>query len=335
MSAPTGPPDPPAWEPEPAPVPAPGPGMTVGSVLEVGVGIMRRQLWVLLALAFVFQGPAALLTSAAGLFLADAFLEVFPGLATGEAPTRLELSASEQARLLEASALLLGATALGGVMGSITALSHTAIVAADHDGRRTTFREAAVLALRRAVVGFGVVIVSTLVILGVAALAVGAAIALLVVMPPPPGGGGPGVFLALVVAVAAFLAIVVLTVRWTAAIPVAALEAGGPLRALARSWRLTAGHGWRTLAVLVIGGLGASIVGALIGQVLAIVVVDVVAARMDALVAGELVVGLLASVLVAPIVPVIVAVLYHDLRLRRDSNAEADATAGSTSPGAS
>jgi hypothetical protein len=292
--------------------------LTLGMVFEIGIRILRRHVGPLLLLAVVFQAPAGLLTSAAGLAFSDTLLDLLPGLSTGRQSVDLSLSPGDVQRLSGSLGLVVVATALAGVLGSVAALAYAAVVAADHDGRDMGAREASALALRRALVGLGVVIVSSLVVVALGLLAGGLMAVALVAMPPDPSGGGPGVFAAILVGVACALALVVLSVRWGVALPAVALEPGGPLRALTRSWRLTAGQAWRTAGVIVGAGLAALLLGAIVGQLLAFVLVDVVASRLSLGPIPDLFVGVVSSVVAAPVVPVLVAVLYHDLRARRD-----------------
>lgn len=292
--------------------------LTLGMTAEIGVRILRRHVGSLLLIAAVFQVPTALLTTAAGIGLADTMADIVPGLTSGEVVQIGPLGPADTERLAWSLGLVFLASALAGVLNAISALAFAAVVAADHDGRAVRTTDAIVVALRRALVTLGVVVVTTVVTVAVAAVGMGAAAASLALLPPGPGGGGPGLFLALVAIVATAGALVVLSIRWAVALPVAALEAHGPVATVGRSWRLTARHGWRTLAVLIGSGLAAWVLGTIVSQVLGILLVDLPGADVDLGLLPALLVGVLGTVIVAPIVPVLVAVLYHDLRSRRD-----------------
>ena len=87
---------------------------------------------------------------------------------------------------------------------------------------------------------------------------IGGLIATLLILATSSGGeitGGPGVFFALVIFVAAFAALVLLTIRWALVIPVIVVEGLGPVAALRRSWGLVSGSSWRVLGYLLVFGL--------------------------------------------------------------------------------
>ena len=114
----------PQWEPvEPStPQPsAPGP-MRLGQVFDVGTRILRRHWGVLLLVSLLFVGPGALLTSATGLRFTEIAFDVFPALDSGEFDPGQVLTQAQVDRLVEAVIPFLGASLLGGVLGSIGAL---------------------------------------------------------------------------------------------------------------------------------------------------------------------------------------------------------------------
>ena len=99
-------------------------------------------------------------------------------------------------------------------------------------------------------------------------------VTLRVLSPDGVGSGGPGAFVALVAGVATAAAVILVSVRWSLAAVSVALEDAGPRRSLVRSWHLTGGHTWRTLAVLVVIGILTSLLATVVAQVLDVVLVD-------------------------------------------------------------
>ena len=97
-----------------------------------------------------------------------------------------------------------------------------------------------------------------------------------------------------------------------------ALEPVGPVAALKRSWHLTGSAIWRTFAALLVVGLVVTILGALVTQLLAIVVVDLFAAPAGFPLVGETLVSTLVTVMFAPVTTVVMTVYLFDQSVRRD-----------------
>lgn len=296
--------------------------MGLGAVFEVAIRVVRRHVAVLLPLALLFIGPGALLTAATGVRFNEVALDILQVGPDGEVPAPPELlTEAELERVGGALVAFLLATALAGALATVGALGFSAVVGADYHGRTVTFGAALRTSLRGTLAALGVVLVTSLITIAI--LVTGTALIVLALVLVAGGrvdAGGPGAFLALVVGVATVFSIVYLTMRWAMAVPAIALEGEGPRGALRRSWDLTTEHVWRTLAVILLGSLATAILSTLVAQVLALVVVDALAAPLglDTLIAESLVVAV-GAVLLAPVVPVVVAVLYHDLRVRRDA----------------
>jgi membrane-anchored glycerophosphoryl diester phosphodiesterase (GDPDase) len=138
--------------------------------------------------------------------------------------------------------------------------------------------------------------------------------------------GGPGVFVSLIVVVIVVIAIVYLTMRWAPALPVMANEGAGWRQAMTRSWHLSGGNVWRIFGVVAFALLATAVLAAFVGQLLALLLVDVIGAALglDPVVAESIALAL-ATVLLASLAPVLTAVLYFDLRVRRDP-ADVEAT---------
>lgn len=110
-----------------------------------------------------------------------------------------------------------------------------------------------------------------------------------------------------------------LGVAWSVALPVLLLEDVRGTNALGRSWGLVEGRWWATAATLAVGFLLASVVGGIIQGLL---VVPLFASggtgTTSALVAGSIA-RTASSMLVTPFQAAIVAVVYFDLRVRKEA----------------
>lgn len=108
-------------------------------------------------------------------------------------------------------------------------------------------------------------------------------------------------------------------VSWSMAIPVLLLERAGPLTSLRRSRALVRGNWWRLFAIFIVtyllAGVISSGVGALVGGVAALV------PGLSADVRGGVLLTVLAvtSALTEPVFPIVVTLLYFDLRVRNEA----------------
>jgi hypothetical protein len=109
-----------------------------------------------------------------------------------------------------------------------------------------------------------------------------------------------------------------LFVSYSVAVPALLLERIGPWKALRRSFRLVRGRWWPTAGVLVVGYLLIGIIGALATAV--IMLVPALVAEDNTLVGafGAVVGGTVGSVLTTPYSAAVVALLYFDLRVRKE-----------------
>jgi hypothetical protein len=109
-----------------------------------------------------------------------------------------------------------------------------------------------------------------------------------------------------------------LFVMYSVAVPALLLERIGPVRALRRSFRLVRGRWWQTAGVLLVGYLLIGILGALVTGI--VMIVPSVAAEGNTLAGalGAIVGGTLGSVLTTPYSAAVVALLYFDLRVRKE-----------------
>jgi hypothetical protein len=292
--------------------------MRLGMVLEVGVRILRRHWAVALVLAFLFMGAGALLTAATGTRFTEIALDVFPDIEEGVIETGVVLSEAQFSELTGSLAIYLVATIVAGLLASVGALALSALVAADYHARPVELSASVRAALRRTPSAIVFVLLTTLIIAG---LAVGGLVLILLAMSmlPAGSGGGPGAFVALIVVVVVVLSVVYLTLRWAPAFPAMVNEDLGWRDAFKRSWHLSGDNVWRILFIVAFAAIVTALVGSMLAQLLALLLVGAVA---PALGLDEMVVETislaLGSVLVAPLAPVLTAVLYFDLRARRD-----------------
>jgi len=110
-----------------------------------------------------------------------------------------------------------------------------------------------------------------------------------------------------------------LAVRWSVAVPAMLAEGVGPIRALDRSWTLTRGSWWRVFGILLLMYLLQSAVSGAFG-VLAFPLAIAVP-FLPQFVRGAMLLSLTtaASAVVLPVIYLCIALLYFDLRIRRES----------------
>ena len=135
---------------------------------------------------------------------------------------------------------------------------------------------------------------------------------------PGATGGGPLAFAAVLVFAAMLVLTVFVSIRWTFWPQAVILDGTGPLGSLGRSWRLIAGSTWRVIGYALLFGLAAGILQGLLAQV-GLIVVDALAGVLpdDPELVLRFAVNTLATLLLAPVVPVAMTLLYLDLRIRR------------------
>ncbi len=313
--------DGPQWEPvDPAPPPAGPQPMRLGQILEVGVRILRRHWPTMLVLALLFAGPGALLTSATGVRFTEVALDILPSLEEGLVDADASITRAELDRALEALWPYLAASVLAGVLLSIGALAFSAVVADDYHGRAPSLGPVLRACLRRTPAALGFMLITTLLTIAVVLLGVvGMSVATMVLPSASITAGGPGVFLALVVGVAMAVAVVYLTMRWAPAFPAMIEESIGTREALRRSWHLSGDNVWRIFFIALFAALLTAIAGSVLSQLFSLLLVGALAPSLglDELVAETIALAL-GSLILAPLAPVLTAVLYFDLRARRD-----------------
>jgi hypothetical protein len=292
--------------------------LTIGQVLEVTIGLLRRRWRTGLSLALLFVAPGAIVSSFYGMRANETADGVMPELESRVLDGGALMTAEQAERLLGAAVAYLGASIVAGLLASVGAVAFSALVAAELSGGPGSVASVSRAALRRALSVVAFAVVTSAIVIGLVVAALGVVLLVLALSPGDSATrGGPGIFAALVVGVALVMAVVYLSLRWASAFAIMALEDAGWRAALARSWQISRDHVLRILAVVALGTLLSLLISVFVAQLLAIVVVDwaVPTLGLDPTVAGVLVVAA-GAVVVAPLLPVLVAVLTVDLRRR-------------------
>ncbi len=135
------------------------------------------------------------------------------------------------------------------------------------------------------------------------------------------------------VLVFAWLAVVCwLGVRWAVGLPALLAERLGPVVAMRRSWNLVSGMWWRTFGILLLTGVAYVVISlalfALFGGIAALIPAVSEDVRSAIAAAGTA----LSDALIAPVFPILLTLLYFDLRVRKEG-LDLDQLARETSPG--
>ena len=109
-----------------------------------------------------------------------------------------------------------------------------------------------------------------------------------------------------------------LFVMYAVAVPALLLERIGPVQGLKRSYRLVKGRWWPTFGALLVSYVLAGIVGALVQGVITIIPSLLADGNTAALAFGSAVGGTLGAVITTPYSAAVVALVYFDLRVRKE-----------------
>jgi hypothetical protein len=292
--------------------------MPISTLLEVSGRIIRRYAAPLLAVSAVFQLPSSLVDALAQQHLGQALSPIVVGLDT-DTPQLLTPTPAQSQTILEALVILIGSSILGTLLGAIATLAFTTAVLADYHGRRPSVGAMVRVALRRALPALAAGLLAALALLGVIVGAGVLAAGAMTILPADGGAGGPGAFVAILLGVSAFVAAIVIIVRLGFSAAVLAGEPGGPIQALRRSWYLTGDNTWRAFAVLATVAIAMTIIGSTLLELMAVVITDGLATGVGLADASDALLSGLVSTLLAPVGGVVLAVLYLDLRVRRDA----------------
>jgi hypothetical protein len=288
--------------------------VTLGDMLIIVPRVYRRAAPVLLGLAAVFLLPVYVVLAVIQVSMLSTVLEL------SLQPAGLFTAADLQQLL----GTVLVSILVGFIVGLLAVVAAGAFVRASarmYLEGHASFRDAAATAVQRSISLVGATFLSALAMLAVIFVGLLAIALLLGVLArgTVASQGGPAVFVAFVIGVALFVAVVTISVRWSFVGPAIMVEGLGAMAALGRSWRLTAGSIWRTFGIVLIFGLLVALFQAVIAQVLTLMTGQVLGiASFEALLISTAA-GSLVSLPFAPVVPLALTVLYFDLRVRREA----------------
>jgi Membrane domain of glycerophosphoryl diester phosphodiesterase len=321
---------PPPDDGQPGPRMPTGPGGTspgqypldIGRIFELTFSLFRFNWRTFVVAALIVMIPVAAVLAVAGYFTSSATADWYAqlqDLALGR-PTTLP---SMDTILVLLVGLLIGALAAIGAFVAEAAVTRAAV--GTYNGERPNAVGSVRFAVAKLHVLGGAYLLTFLASLGIAFI--GVVIASLLVIATSSDGQitrGPGVFFGLVIFVAAFAALILLTVRWALVIPVIVIEGLGPVAALRRSWGLVSGSSWRVLGYLLAFGLLFGLVAALLTFALTVIVspASLTARSLTATIdPARLAIvnfgGNLINAVLMPFTAIGMMLLYMDLRFRK------------------
>lgn len=310
---------PPTDRPDDAP-PATLAPMDLGQIVDAVIALYRRRWVLLLGLCAVLEVPATILS---GLILLPlpARLDAIVGFDILDPPTTIDPSLVVAAPTFDQTMGILGPIWLSALVsiiaGTLTTIAVVYAVVRLRLGQGAGVWGTFGAVLRRLpsiILAFAAYTVGLLILL---ALAVAAA-ALLLSLSPGAVGGGPLAFAAILAFTAVLVATIFVSIRWTFWAQAVMIDATGPLGSLGRSWRLISGSTARVIGYALLFGLAAGIIEGLLAQ-LGLILVSAVSGVLSAEVSLVLrfAVSAISTLLLAPVVPVAMTLLYLDLRVRR------------------
>jgi hypothetical protein len=271
-------------------------------------------------LGAVLQVPAAIL---AGLILLPlpARLEELVGFdpfdppATFDPTTTLPTPSTDQ--ILGLMVPIWASALVTIVAGTLTTVAVAHAVARLRVGQEATVAATFGAVLRRLGPTLAALVLYTVALVGLVLLAI-VAFVIPLSLAPGASAGGPLAFAAVLALAAVLVLTVFVSIRWTFWPQAVIVDQSGPVASLGRSWHLVAGSTWRVIGYALLFGLAAGILQGLIAQ-LGLIVVDVLAPILQEPLQLVLsfTVNTLATLLLAPVVPVAMTLLYLDLRIRR------------------
>lgn len=131
------------------------------------------------------------------------------------------------------------------------------------------------------------------------------------------GGNAPGwlILVAVLLGLALIVATIFIQASWTVSPAVAILESTGPIQSLGRSWYLSGGNRWRILALQLL----LTILQVVLSSLLSLLLVAALGSDPTVRFALQQAVNLLANIAWAPIYWGTFAILYYDLRVRKEA----------------
>jgi hypothetical protein len=281
--------------------------MDIAGLIDRAVRVYRTGFVTLLGIAAIVQVPLALIGAIVGQRLTEA-LGPFADFNTSQ-PTQEELSAlvADALPRVISAALVIGVVAF--VAGLFLSPALIATVARISAGEKPSIGDAYRTAFER----LAAIFVGSIVV-GVALVALFAVVTLVGVVLASQLGG----WIAVLAVVAGAVVTIYVGLRWAVWSQVVVVEDRGPLDALSRSWSLMEGSLWRTLALVVITAIATAIAGVVFG------VIGAVIGGAFPLGWRSLIPDLLA-ILTVSWSPIVLTLLFFDLRARRDPQRAAPA----------
>jgi hypothetical protein len=285
----------------------------VAEIFEETFRLYRQNFPLMVGVMAVFQIPVVLLSIPFQIWQLDWSRRYGPGFPSEPGDSEAALASIQDFALVALAAWAFVLVAF--VLGTFGAAAMSYIVGRDRSGDRPPAREV-FLALRRLagailgyvallVVGGFLLLVGTFIVLVVLAMFVFLGLG-------SEGGAGALLFVTIVGAVTILVLWIALGIRLSLAVPALVLERQRPMAALRRSWDLVRGSTWRTFGILLLATL---VVGVISGLVSIIFVPGV----MEGILSGSLTSLLLVAIgsgvvqiLLAPIIPILMTVLYLD-----------------------
>ncbi len=298
--------------------------MPLGELLDESFKLYRRHFAVIAGVALAVILPTLVVTLISGSYRANNFTYLQQLIQNSSDPAALQALQSRQPQfspiyfLTFPIALLLLPLTLGAIYYAATSLAA---------GHTETVGSVLLGTLRRY---FG--ILGTAILSGLPAVGAVLIVVLLVVIFVALHANAVAVAIGILGGLAAFVFIVWLGIRWALAYAVLLAERVNPARALGRSFALVAGNWWRTLGILLLVGILASILQSAIGALFTGIAALVPGLNDDLRAAAVTVVSALVNAIVGAISPIAITMLYLDLRVRKEG-VDLDQLARQTAPG--
>jgi hypothetical protein len=283
--------------------------LRVTELLDTVFSLYRRNFWLFVAVIALIQVPYQIIDDLLGLAVRHRTVHVAAG--------HLLTSAQVHTLLVEVVGLILLAAVLlllnVGVVVPLQTAAFTKAVADRFLERQTT----AVGCYRAAIRRWPSLLLLGLIYLGLslAALLVLGIIAFLLIILL----GGKGAALTVLVVLVGLIFFVIFAIRLAVATPALVLEATGPWEAIRRSWNLTVGQAGHTFGVLLSLLVVQLVIGFALGLLIGLLGTGLGGTGSFVGTAAEAVGGLVAAVLVAPILASGLTLLYFDLRVRKEA----------------
>jgi hypothetical protein len=294
------------------PPPSPKPGvvplrpLTLGEILDGAVQTIRQNPKVMLGLSAVVNLALSVVVVLLQIGTLRSDFAALGGSSTS-ADSATAGAADIVSSLVAALLQAVGTTVLTGLL--VIAVSDAVL------GRRPGIGEVWQRARGRIWALLGVTVLVFLAIAGIVAVVVVPGIVVLVAG----GAAAAGILLLVVGIIAAVVLVPWVAIRWLFAPPTVLLERTGVRASLGRSWRLVGGSWWRCFGIVLLAQLIASVLSGVLQVPFVLAGLAIRDAGSDTLAVILTVVGgAIARTLIAPFSASILALLYIDLRMRRE-----------------